>query len=281
MEYDRIEKIENSLIQHGKVSDRIYLMKLKDPPEKIIPRLNDLAASQNYTKIFAKIPATSGPAFCAHGYTEEARIPDFFTRGNDCLFMARFFDSTRKISSDQSKIEGILSQARDKAQDDAPPAQSFPFGIVKAAPGDAEHLSGLYRDVFESYPFPIHDPEYIRATMQSHIDYYLIRDRGRVVAASSAEKDRDSRTVEMTDFATHPEYRGKKFALNLLRFAEEDMRSENMRLGYTIARARSAGMNIVFAKNGYTCGGTLINNTCICGKIESMNVWYKNVPDTV
>jgi hypothetical protein len=45
---------------------------------------------------------------------------------------------------------------------------------------------------------------------------------------------------------------------------------------YTIARAISVGMNITFARCGYDFGGTLVNNTQIAGRIESMNVWYKN-----
>ncbi len=37
------------------------------------------------------------------------------------------------------------------------------------------------------------------------------------------------------------------------------------------------GMNITFAKTGYTYAGTLINNTNISGRLESMNVWYKHI----
>jgi len=48
-----------------------------------------------------------------------------------------------------------------------------------------------------------------------------------------------------------------------------------MQRAYTIARALSAGMNVTFARAGYDYGGTLTNNTNICGQIESMNVWYK------
>ena len=49
---------------------------------------------------------------------------------------------------------------------------------------------------------------------------------------------------------------------------------------YTIARACSHGMNITFARCGYTYGGMLVNNTQISGAIESMNVWYKRLPAT-
>jgi len=43
---------------------------------------------------------------------------------------------------------------------------------------------------------------------------------------------------------------------------------------YTIARLNSIPMNVTFLKRGYKYGGTLINNTNISGKIESMNVLY-------
>ncbi|MFH1725408.1 MAG: putative beta-lysine N-acetyltransferase, partial [Elusimicrobiota bacterium] len=45
----------------------------------------------------------------------------------------------------------------------------------------------------------------------------------------------------------------------------------------TIARAVSFGMNIAFARVGYSFGGTLWNNTNISGNIESMNIWHKRL----
>lgn len=277
MEHDRIEKIEGSIVQHGKLSNRAYLMKLKGKPQKVIARLDELAASGSYTKIFAKVPQHAAGAFRACGYVEEARIPDFFARSKDCLFMGRFLKPERMVPKNLGKICQVLLKTGEKTNILPRRKSTFPCDIVRAAPQDAAALSRLYREVFESYPFPIKDPEYIRKTMKSHITYYIIRDREHVVAASSAEKDHDLHTVEMTDFATHPEYRGNKFALNLLGFAEDDMRIQKMRLVYTIARALSPGMNIVFARNHYVYGGTLVNNTCICGRIESMNVWYKRL----
>jgi len=34
-------------------------------------------------------------------------------------------------------------------------------------------------------------------------------------------------------------------------------------------------MNITFSRMGYRYSGTLLNNTNISGRLESMNVWYK------
>jgi len=36
-------------------------------------------------------------------------------------------------------------------------------------------------------------------------------------------------------------------------------------------------MNITFAKQGYQYAGCLVNNSNICGSIESMNVWYRQL----
>ncbi len=111
--------------------------------------------------------------------------------------------------------------------------------------------------------------------MRTHVDYYGICEEGKLAAVSSAEKDSDAQNAEMTDFATLPKYRGHGYAGKLLTFMETKMLNENIRCLYTIARAHSAGINILFAKQGYRFGGTLINNTQISGRIESMHVWYK------
>jgi putative beta-lysine N-acetyltransferase len=81
----------------------------------------------------------------------------------------------------------------------------------------------------------------------------------------------------MTDFATLPEARGKGLAGVLLSEMEKNMQRERIATAYTIARARSFGMNVVFARAGYTFAGTLVNNTNIAGGLESMNVWYKQL----
>ena len=87
----------------------------------------------------------------------------------------------------------------------------------------------------------------------------------------------EDKNAEMTDFATLPDYRGNNLSLNLLREMEAEMRLRKMKTLYTIARSHSAGMNITFSKLDYSYSGTLINNTDIAGKIESMNIWYKNL----
>ena len=134
----------------------------------------------------------------------------------------------------------------------------------------------LYREVFATYPFPIGDPGYLRETMAGDYRYFIVRtEDGRVAAASSAEIYREDENVEMTDFAVHPDFRGQNLSGFLLSRMEEEMRAAGMKTAFTIARALSYPINATFARAGYTWGGTLANNTNICGGFESMNVWYR------
>jgi putative beta-lysine N-acetyltransferase len=96
-----------------------------------------------------------------------------------------------------------------------------------------------------------------------------------LVAASSMEGGGAPGAVEMTDFATLPSHRGRGLATHLLGLMDRTALAREVRVAYTIARAVSFGMNITFARRGYTYGGTLVANTQIGGTIESMNVWYK------
>lgn len=276
--FDSIETIESSLIQHGPVNDRIYLMKVngQDLPD-LLPKLDALAEEQDYSKIFAKAPLQVKGLFEAHDYVAEAVVPNFYNGESDGVFLAKFIDPQREVDPAQGKIDHIIETAQEKAEGALPQSIETACDIRPAEKEDAEALADIYRQVFESYPFPIHQTDYVLETMDSHVRYFAAFDGERLVAASSAEMDKASQNVEMTDFATLPEYRGQGLAQHLLGTMESDMRTCGMKTGYTIARALSPGMNITFAKNGYQFVGTLTNNTNICGKIESMNVWFKQL----
>jgi putative beta-lysine N-acetyltransferase len=278
MTTDTIIAREGTVIQHGPVNDRVYLMKLGSGIAQFtLEKAEALAREHGYSKIFAKVPASASEAFAERGYEVEALVPGFF-RGRECgYFFARYFDPGRRDLADEDVIEDVLATAlaRSKACRACPLPPGF--AIRPAGPEDATALAALYDSVFATYPFPIHDPEYIRETMQSHIRYYCAVREGRIVAASSAETDFDAQNVEMTDFATHPSYRGMGLCAALLERMEEDMQDAGMRTAYTIARAAAYPINITFARAGYEFGGTLRNNTNICGAFESMNVWYKTL----
>jgi lysine 2,3-aminomutase len=274
---DKIEKIGNSLIQHGKFNNRIYLMKLdrKDYPQ-IIKKLEQLAKSKGYTKIFGKVREQHLDDFIAGGYETEAYIPNFFGNGDRAHFIGKFFDEKRKSDIKNKVINKVINLAEEKPAIETPPEINPEFRYKVAEKSDASAMVKVYQEVFPTYPFPIHDPQYIRQTMDENVIYFGIWEKDRLVALSSAEMDQDEKNVEMTDFATLPEYRGNGFALFLLAKMEDKMKEMGIKTFYTIARAVSFGMNITFSKMGYQFTGTLKNNTNISGNIESMNVWYKH-----
>jgi len=273
---DKVEKWQSSLLQHGKYNNRIYLMKLaKTDAGKIIPYLDRIADENEYTKIIAKVPDFARYEFEKNGYLQEAYIPQFYHHQNPVYFMAKYLDDRRMLNPNIDHMKKVLQTAKTKSAliSDVQLARSFQFHI--ATEKDIPQMVQVYKKVFETYPFPIHDPQYLIDTMHSHIKYFLITRGKQVVAIASAEIDYDGKNVEMTDFATLPEYRGMGFALYLLYQMEAVMEKTEIRSFNTIARAMSYGMNITFAKRGYKYSGTLLNNTNISGKLESMNIWYK------
>lgn len=286
MEYDIKQPWGNSLIQHGKSNDRIYLMKL-DPEdaESIIVYLDDLAVKNGYGKIFAKVPARFRNLFMEKGYVREASVPGFYGGNEDALFLGKFFSEARKTDDDRVRIEEVIIKATEKkscpgsdARDRTPLSpRTEKITFRKAIESDVPEICRVYGKVFSSYPFPIHENRYIFETMKSHVEYYVACEGDRIIGVSSSEKDPEHKNTEMTDFATLPEYRGRGIAMRLLDIMGTEMTKKGMITAYTIARALSPGMNITFARNGYDLAGTLIKNTCICGAIESMNIWYKKL----
>jgi putative beta-lysine N-acetyltransferase len=274
---DTIIKIGGSLIQHGKANNRVYLMKLamEDYPQ-IVKDLDGLAWKNGYTKIFCKVPENCGSRFLEAGYCVEAEVPGLFNGKKTGLFLAKYFNETRLIlpSGRLQEMKRIIKNI------------STGLGKIFLEPGlifkkpsvaDVESMAWLYRSVFASYPFPIRQPDYLYRTMQADVEYFGVWKADEPVALSSAEMDLDGANVEMTDFAVRPEFRGRQLALFLLRQMEKAMKSRGLKTAYTIARLNAPGMNITFHKCGYRFGGTLINNTNICGGLESMNVWYKSL----
>jgi len=275
---DRIESFGQSQIQHGPSNDRVYLMKLDrvDLPD-IIDHIHELAIESGYSKIFAKVPAFARTHFKESGYRLEAAIPNFYNGKEDGLFMACYFDDDRMIDPESEQVEAIIETAQDKAASQAQVDISQGLVYRLATPLDCLQMSKLYQQVFESYPFPINDPEYLRQTMADNVIYAGIWQDDKLLALSSAEVDKKMSNAEMTDFATHPECRGRGLANFLLQKLEDLMAKAGIKTCYTIARATSFGMNITFAKNNYSFAGTLINNTQISGSLESMNIWHKQV----
>lgn len=279
MKTDTIEKIEHSTIQHGKVNDRIYLMKLAEQDRQVLPqRLLELAKTQGYSKVFAKLPDMARQPFAQAGFVLEASIPGFYEDDSDALFMSRFLSDKRRKSASLIQNSDVLQACRSRRAGGDKRTLPDGYTLRLCTESDVDGMARVYDTVFPTYPFPIQDPAYLLDTMQSHVAYFGVwNEQQQLVALSSAEMDRSTASAEMTDFATLPEQRGKALATVLLHAMEDAMPKYGIKTAFTIARAPSFGMNITFARMGYVFGGQLINNTNIAGGFEDMNVWYKSL----
>lgn len=285
MRPDRLATIGNSLVQHGPLNARAYLMRL-DPEDcpKIVGRLERLAEDNGYTKIFAKVPEHAAGDFADAGYRTEAVVPGLYGRKQNGVFLGRYLTPGRRIPVDADELRRVLRTARANARPCGADGLSRPedglpagYGLRRLRLGDAEDMAALYAEVFASYPFPIHDPGFLRQNMAEGVVYFGVFCDDSPAALCAAEVDSHCGAAEMTDFATLPAHRGLGLAGHLLARAEREMSALGLGTLYTIARAASYGMNITFARAGYAYAGILPNNTNIAGGIESMNVWHKGL----
>ncbi len=277
---DSLSTLGNTLVHHGPHNDRIYVMHL-DPDDMpgLVDDLAALARQHEYGKIVAKVPAPLRAPFLEAGYAEEARIPGLVQGREDIHFLCRYLDTARADEPRPDVLAANLALALAKQASGEPPREpSWDDAVVMpATEEDVEAMSQVYREVFPTYPFPIHDPGYLEQCMQEDVAFFKVERHESILALASAEMTPADANAEMTDFATLPPLRGKGAAQGLLTAMEDDMDARGMATLFTIARAYSAGMNVTFAKAGYEYGGTLTANTNIGGSIESMNVWYKRL----
>ncbi|WP_319589616.1 putative beta-lysine N-acetyltransferase [uncultured Draconibacterium sp.] len=279
---DKIEKIGNgSIIQHGQLNKRVYLMKLDstDCPSTIIQNINKLARENKYTKIFCKIPASAAPLFLANGFLPEAQIPAFYNSEEAAFFVSKFLSSDRLLEIETDRLSDLskLLNEQKSMSTGAKSASTDGITLRRLDKADYEQITEIYREVFVTYPFPIYNPGFILKSIEDGTQYYGAEIEGKLVALASAEIDKKGKNAEMTDFATLPQFRGRSLAVLLLGEIEKAMKVQGITTLYTIARLNSVGMNKTFLKMNYCYSGTLIKNTHIAGKIESMNVLYKHI----
>ena len=243
----------------------------------MVEELAERALDLKLGKIFVKAPVEDRAALETARMEAEATIPGYFS-GEPAVVMSRFLDQNRRQRPAAEEEESILRKIRSRPAD--PSVAALPDGYLMrvARPEDAEELAALYDTVFKSYPFPITDPGFLVETMLSNVVYRIVRDDGgSLIAAASADTMGAHHNAEMTDFATLPDRRGLGLAQHTLAALEEDMAEQDIPYLYTIARARSAGMNRVFYNRGYEWTGTLVKNCHIAGRFENMHVWCKTL----
>lgn len=240
-------------------------------------RLTWLARANEFDKIFLKAKKDDWQRFLGLGFMLEG-ILRYFYRGEDAYVLSKF-GSNDRISSphlieESELIEELMSSP--PSYEVPPLPEGYRLGLAREE--DIPALVALYRTVFKTYPSPLTHPDYIQQTMRRNMIYRIVvNGSNEVVSAASAEVDEKNSNAELTDCATLKTERGRGLMYLLLSDLESDLRERGIMNGYTLARARSVGMNRVFYRLGYEYSGRLLNNCDIYGQYEDMNIWVKRL----
>ncbi|HDR7295639.1 TPA: putative beta-lysine N-acetyltransferase [Bacillus cytotoxicus] len=242
--------------------------------EYIRQTIEELAKKHSFTKCIIKGKGEHVSAWLSFGFLLEATIPHYF-QGHDAYFLVKYLRNERRNSIEWENEDQILNGVREKRGVDKQVPTTFI--LRKATEDDAEQLANVFGRVFEIYPTPLNQVDYVKQTMKEDTIYYVYELGGKIVSTASAEMNVKEGNAELTNCATLPEYRKHGFMKSLLVQLEEELRDRAIFCSYTIARSLSFGMNAAFHQLGYTYTGRLANNCYIFDKLEDMNVWVKDL----
>jgi putative beta-lysine N-acetyltransferase len=267
----------NAAIELDEYNSRIKLMRYKtDDLESLALHLEELAKERGIGKVMIYADPDDESAFEKLGFEKEGEISVFFD-GEPAFILSRFLDDRRAVAKEEDKKDSIVEMAEQTEELDEPPTLDPAFTLRHATPDDARELAELYRLVFKTYPTPIHEEEFIRECMQNDVYFTVVTHQGKIISSASADVFTKYNCAEITDCATHPDYRGKGLLSAIIFDLEQRMKKAGVPNLFSLTRAVSAGMNIVTAKLGFEYQGRLIQNSHIAGQFEDMNIWVKKL----
>jgi putative beta-lysine N-acetyltransferase len=258
-------------------NSRIKLIQYdKDHVEALVRHLEELAQVKGIGKVLIYANPEDVPTFEQLGFQQEGEISGFFA-GDPAFVLSRFLDDERADSKDEEKKDRIVEMAEQVETLTEPPRLAPEFHLRHGTKADAEELTELYRLVFQTYPTPVHDAEFIRECIDNDVYFTVVTHQGKIVSAASADVFSRFQCAEITDCATHPDYRGKGLLSAIIFDLEKRMKDKGIPHLFSLTRAVSTGMNLVIAKLGFTYKGRLIQNSHIAGQFEDMNIWVKEI----
>ncbi|MBL8743286.1 MAG: putative beta-lysine N-acetyltransferase [Myxococcales bacterium] len=245
--------------------------------DQLILRLRWLAEANGFDKIICMATHGDWQTFLRFGYVLEA-VVKYFHSGEDAFVVSKF-RSQERLSSPNLMEEILLIERLMAAPAGSSRARPLPPGhVLRAADRrDIPSLIRLYDEIFESYPSPLLHESYLQTVFEEDTLFAVCCVDEKIVAAASAELHHDDRAAELTDCATRPEARGLGLMTHILRHLEGELARREYVCAYTMARARSYGMNNVFWHLGYEFMGRLVNNCDIFGAYEDMNIWVRDL----
>lgn len=207
------------------------------------------------------------------GFSLEGWIEGYF-KGKTAYFLTLYPDSTRSISNFLPDYLKQIKQIRDhprKKPSSLPQDWELFTPILK----DIPDLTAIFKKVFTTYPSPVDQPDYLASTLGKTALFKAVKYKKEIISVAAAEVNWLAGNAELTNCATSSEYQGAGLMSGIIVELEKECLSKKINCLYSLARASSYGMNLVFHRLGYQYRGTLINNCHINGAYEDMNIWMK------
>ncbi|PKM82735.1 MAG: putative beta-lysine N-acetyltransferase [Firmicutes bacterium HGW-Firmicutes-14] len=256
-------------------NERIKVLDYKGPSIPFLADyLNYLAQENGFGKIVLVAREGDWDNFISRGYILEGFIKNYF-RGENGYCLSRFFGMERRISPAIEEEDEILQKILAHPVNSSLKEIHRDYRLRQGTAEDIPMLVDLFTSVFPSYPTPLNRPEYLEQVIGEKAYFMVIEHHGRIISAASGEINHDHLAAEITDCATLPNYRGQGLMSYLVQALEKELGDMHIRTFYSLSRARSYGINLVFHRLGYVFSGRLINNCDIMGQFEDMNLWVK------
>lgn len=244
--------------------------------KKVINESERLASEFHVEKLIMLIRQEDFDLLLEKGYQCEGKIDRYFL-GSDGYFFSKFFDPLRKNSNQWMKEDEILLNASERIHVSKHPSPPNDLQFFQLTDRNALEMSQLYQKVFQVYPTPLHDPNYIKETIKRGTLYFGFMNGQEIISAASVEVNLTYKNAEFTDCATLFEYRKHGLMKILVDKLENVLRENGIFCVYSLARALSFGMNRVLYQKEYRYRGRLTNNCYIFDKLEDMNIWVKDL----
>ncbi len=242
----------------------------------IIKHITEQFHRYQFEKLIFKARLEDFDVMLAHGFIFEAKVDKYFF-GSDMYFFCKYYNSERRRSDVWAEEDEIIHTIYSSSIKKKTTPLSSDYTLQVCDEKDIEGLANLYAGVFKVYPVPLHDPKYVLKSMQAGTVFLAYMHQNTIVSAVSGEINHHYHNAEITDCATVPEYRQFGLVQLLLAALEKELFNRKIFCLYTIARARSYGMNAAFHRLQYKYRGRLTNNCNIYEDIEDMNVWVKTI----
>ena len=165
-----------------------------DMPDLLV-RLTELAGRNRYSKIICKILAPSMSRNLRCTALRKRPKSRATTTVGKTVFSSHFSQSphgnTRLKVKNQRNSRPLCISIEARKGTPVLPLDDFSAGIMSEK--HADEMAAVYREVFESYPFPITEAEYIRSNDPRQCHLFGIRHHDRLVALSLDQRPRTKR----------------------------------------------------------------------------------------